>query len=89
LSPAHGNEVTAEQLLKRCVSASLVDARAEDPAFFEVGLRGFTEAPEVCSSSDEMRIFLSQVAPVNYAEDFPFKKDISEYARQAGIQSSL
>lgn len=85
MSPEHGNEVTAEQLLKRCVSASLIDAPAEAPAFFEVSLRGFTEAPDVCTSSDEMRIFLSQIAPVDYAEGFPFRKDIDKYARQAGI----
>ena len=85
MSPEHGSEVTAEQLLKRCVSASLIDASAEDPAFFEVRLRGFTEAPDVCISSDQMRIFLSQVAPVDYQADFPFRRVIDEHARKAGI----
>jgi hypothetical protein len=85
MSPEHGSELTAEELMKRCVSANLIDANADAPAYFEVSLRGFVEAPEICTSVDEMRIFLSQIAPVDYEKEFPFKNNLSGYARKAGV----
>lgn len=85
MSPEHGNEQTAEDLLKRCVKAQIVSADAQAPGFFEVALRGFTEAPVECTEAEAMDSFLSQVAPVGYDDSFPFTAQIEAEAKKAGL----
>ncbi|AUW60506.1 hypothetical protein C1T17_19910 (plasmid) [Sphingobium sp. SCG-1] len=85
MSPEHGNEHTAEEVLRRCVKATVVDWDGAAAPFFEVALRGFTEAPEECTSPEAIRGFLSQVAPVPYAGDFPFVAKLKAAAREGGI----
>ncbi len=85
MSPAHGNEETAEDVLKKCVTAEVIAAEAGAPSFFEVALRGWYEAPEECSLPEAMQSYLSQVAPVAYADDFPFANEIITAARSAGV----
>ena len=85
MSPSKGSTLSAEMLLKKCVKAMISDAVASDPAFFEVTLVGFTDAPEECTSVHAMEDFVAQVAPVPYAADFPFQGQIHAYAKAARI----
>lgn len=85
MSPANGNTLTAEELLRRCVDVMISEADPSKPSFFEVTLRGFTQAPEECENPDEMIKFLSQVAPVPYAPDFAFAAEVKGFAEKGGI----
>ena len=85
MSPEMGSTLSAEELLKQCVTAVISQADAQQKPFFEVVLSGFTDAPEECTSRSAMENFVAQVAPVPYPEAFPFRSEVFEYAKEVGI----
>lgn len=85
MSPERGSSYTAQQLLKDCVTATQDDAVAADPPFFEVAMRTFVEAPKEVTSPEEMALFLAQVSPVDYRDDFSLATEIREFARSAPV----
>lgn len=85
MSPAKGSTVSAEDLMKTHVRP--YQERSTKPAghFFEVRIEGLRDAPDECTSPKEMRDFLSQVAPVPYPDDFPYREDLRKAASRADI----
>ncbi|BCH13688.1 ATP-binding protein [Mesorhizobium sp. L-2-11] len=86
MSPARGSELSAQALLERCVSATIIEAKAEEAPYFEVSLRGFTEQPEEVKLPSAMVRFISQVAPVPYNTAFPYRQAIQDFAAQSNIR---
>jgi Histidine kinase-, DNA gyrase B-, and HSP90-like ATPase len=78
MSPASGGNLSLERLLNKNVRASQRLTRKLDDHFFEVRLEGLVGAPSESTNFDQMVDFVSQVAPVAYADDFPFKTQIEE-----------
>ncbi|MGK9166719.1 ATP-binding protein [Inquilinus limosus] len=85
MAPARASELTAEELLTRCVSVTISEVDPEIPSFFEVKLKGFSEAPDECSQPKLMERFLSQVAPAPYGDSFNHREDIREFGKKVGI----
>ena len=74
--PDKGSRKSALDLMKESVVASRSPSRDINKHFFEVKLEGFTDAPDECLSPQEMYDFVSQVAPVPYPEDFPYRDEL-------------
>ena len=98
MSPASGGRLSLERLLEKNVKATQPPAEDLNAHFFEVRLEGLVNAPGETTDADQMVDFISQVAPVAYADDFPFKNQIEaaaaerRFARrspQAGQRSAL
>ena len=53
--------------------------------FFQVKLEGFTDAPAECESPRKMYDFVSQIAPVPYAADFPYHVELQKAAKECEI----
>lgn len=71
MKPDSASELSAEQMITNFVKAEQTPADDLEEHFFEVKLIGFEDAPEECTSAIKLDAFLSQVAPVPYAEDIP------------------
>lgn len=86
MAPGKGSTKSAEDLLKESVRAHR--APHGDPAkhFFEVRLEGFTDAPDECHSPKALYDFLSQIAPVPYPENFPYREKLNKAAQETQIQ---
>lgn len=85
MSPANSGQLSLTQLLFKHVKASqLLSVRVEDH-FFEVRLEGLVNAPGESTDIDLMVDFVSQVAPVAYADDFTFKGQIETAAKSRNI----
>ena len=67
------------------VSAHTTRTRRLDDHYLEVRLEGLRNAPPECHSIAAMTDFVSQIAPVPYAADFPFSDRLDEAAREANI----
>lgn len=89
MSPSTGSQMTLAELLESHVEAVQRPADADDPSFFEVVLEGFVNAPVECTDRQSLRNFVSQVAPVPYAVDFPFRSDLIAAASKSfgGIET--
>lgn len=85
MNPSKGSGISAEELLRKCVDASVAESDDEAEHFFKVELKGFSDAPEECTSFELMRDFVSQVAPVGYHSSFPFKKQLEEAANECDL----
>ncbi|MGN7126735.1 ATP-binding protein [Methylorubrum thiocyanatum] len=85
MSPEQGSRYTAPQLLKACVEGRQSDVPAGDPSFFEVSIGNLFEAPNELKSPEEMELFISQVAPVGYRDDFALANDICKFAKTAPV----
>ena len=85
MSPGQGSNHTVDEILTACVEARQSDAVASDPPFFEVSMRSFVEPPIELLSAEHMELFVAQVAPVGYRDDFPFASNILEKARTAPV----
>ena len=84
--PGKGSEKSALELMRDSVDAFRSPSRDTEDHFFEVKLEGFTdEAPEECRSAQEMYDFVSQIAPVPYPDDFPYRDKLREAAEKSGI----
>lgn len=85
MAPGKGSTKSAQELLKETVKAHRTTHRDVQKHFFEVRLEGFTDAPDVCRSAKELYDFVSQVAPVPYPDDFPYRETLVATARETGI----
>jgi hypothetical protein len=86
MAPASGGQMTLTELLEAHVKATQTPAEADDPGFFEVSLEGFDNPPIECVDASSMRTFISQVAPVPYAADFPFLSRLEAESAKSSIE---
>lgn len=80
MSPASGGRLSLSALLNKNVKASQPPTADLKAHFFEVHLEGLVNAPNESTDVDQMVDFVSQVAPVAYADDFPFRTHIESMA---------
>ncbi len=73
MTPGKGSMKSAQELMRDTVEAFRSPHSDTQGHFFEVKLNGFTDAPDECRSPKELYDFISQVAPVPYPEDFPYR----------------
>ncbi|HEX8486765.1 ATP-binding protein [Sphingomonas sp.] len=86
MSPGKGSSLPAEQVLIECVAATIGPIEAGDPPhFLEVRLEGFRDPPDECTEFNKLSAFVSQVGPVPYAPDFPFRAQLRQLEAQVGI----
>jgi Histidine kinase-, DNA gyrase B-, and HSP90-like ATPase len=85
MAPGKGSAKSAQDLMKETVEAFKAPNRDANRHFFEVKLEGFTDAPDECRSAKEMYDFVSQVAPVPYPDDFPYRGELKEAEEKSGI----
>ena len=85
MAPGKGSAKSAQDLMKESVEAFRSPNRDVNRHFFEVRLEGFSDAPDECKSAKEMYDFVSQVAPVPYDEEFPYRAELKVAAEEAGI----
>ncbi|WP_164892827.1 ATP-binding protein [Mesorhizobium sp. M7A.F.Ca.US.010.02.1.1] len=85
MSPEHGSKYSALQLLKDCVVGRQSDISPDEPPFFEVSMRSFAEPPTELTSPEQMELFIAQISPVGYREDFAFASAIQKYAQTAPV----
>ena len=72
-------------LMNESVKAFRMPVAETNAHFFEVKLQGFTNPPSECVSIEEMYDFVSQIAPVPYSADFPFRDKLAEGVETSGI----
>lgn len=85
MSPAKGSSASAGDLMSAHVRSYRLTHKQPNAHFFEVRLEGLRDAPKECTSPREMREFVSQVAPVRYPDDFPYRAKIDAAAKASGI----
>lgn len=85
MSPKQGSSISADELLRKCVTATILPSNETARHFFEVHLEGLVEAPEECRNVKLMEEFVSQVAPIGYHSSFPFKTILQKAATDTGI----
>ena len=83
--PGKGSTKSALDLMKECVTAYRADVGDSKAHYFEVRLEGFTDEPDECRSAQAMYDFVSQVAPVPFPADFPYRAELREAEEQCGI----
>jgi len=85
MSPEEGSAISAETLIKQCVSGIKEANLNLDDHFFEVKLEGLTDPPEECVSFHKLEEFVSQVAPVPYSAEFKCKQTLLDAAAKYNI----
>ena len=85
MAPGKGSRKSALDLMKESVVAFRGPSQDINKHFFEVKLEGLTDAPDECLSPKRMYDFVSQVAPVPYPDDFPYRDKLREAAEQSEI----
>ena len=85
MTPGAASRKSATDLMNRHVKAFRSDVQDTNGHFFEVRLDGFTDAPVECLSLNAMEKFVSQVAPVPYRDDFPYRDKVLAEADGSGI----
>lgn len=85
MAPGKGSTKSAQELLKDTVQAHRSPNINVAKQFFEVKLEGFTDAPDECRSPKELYDFVSQVAPVPYPHDFPYRAKRAAVEGETGI----
>jgi len=85
MAPSSGGNRSATELLVDTVRAFTTRSRNHNEHFFEVRLEGLRNAPDECRSVAAMVGFVSQIAPVPYADTFPYREHLESEARTAGI----
>ena len=85
MAPGKGSTKSASDLMKESVLAFRSPSPDANKHFFQVKLEGFTNPPDECESPKEMYDFVSQIAPVPYADDFPYQFKLREAAKKSGI----
>jgi hypothetical protein len=85
MTPAKGSTMSAEDLIRDCVEASVATVRHAEEHFFEVKLEGFVDAPAECTSFNFMEKFVSQVAPVPYSKRFPYRDKLLAAAAECDL----
>jgi Histidine kinase-, DNA gyrase B-, and HSP90-like ATPase len=85
MSPAKGSSASAGDLMSAHVRPYQRAHPTKDAHFFEVRIEGLRDAPTECTSLKAMRDFVSQVAPVPYPDDFPYREELVAAARANDI----
>ena len=85
MSPAKGSSASAEDVMSKHVKPFQEASAKVAEHFFEVRIEGLRDAPAECTSTKSMRDFVSQVAPVPYPADFPYRQKLADAARANGI----
>jgi hypothetical protein len=85
MAPGEGSKFAAVELLKACVTARQHEVAADAPPFFEVSIRNLIDAPAELTSAEYMEVFVGQVSPVGYRDDFPLLEEFKEYSRTAPV----
>jgi Histidine kinase-, DNA gyrase B-, and HSP90-like ATPase len=85
MKPEKGSTVSAEELLRDCVEATVETVQGRGDHFFEVKLEGFDNPPEECKQYKLMEDFVSQVAPVPYSSKFPFRKELAAAEKECRL----
>lgn len=86
MSPRRGTRLEARKVMTESVEASIVPVEVGDPPhFFEVRLDGLRDAPVECTEVRALCRFVSQVGPVPYPADFPFRKRLRDMEVRTGI----
>ena len=85
MAPGKGSTTSALDLMRNSIAAFRTRTENVDSHFFEVKLEGLRDAPDECVSAQEMASFVSQVAPLPYPEDFPFREVLADASAKAGI----
>lgn len=85
MAPERASRQSATDLITDTVTAHSTRTRRLDDHYFEVRLEGLKNAPAECHSAAAMTDFVSQIAPVPYAADFPFSDRLDKAADKADI----
>ena len=85
MAPGKGSAKSAVDLMKESVKAFRSPDRDAKRHFFEVKLQGFTNEPKECKSAPSMHDFVSQIAPVPYPKNFPFRNKLYEAEKESNI----
>ena len=85
MAPSRGSAQSATDLMVGTVKAYTTRSRRRDDHFFEVSLGGLRNPPEECRLPSAMIEFVSQIAPVPYADDFPYCHLLESTALDADI----
>ena len=85
MAPTRASRQSATDLMRDTVSAHTTRTRRLDDHYLKVRLEGLSNAPPECHSITAMTDFVSQIAPVPYAADFPFSDHLDKAAREANI----
>ena len=85
MAPTRASRQSATDLITDTVTAHSTKTRRLEDHYLEVRLQGLRNAPPECRSTTAMTDFVSQIAPVPYASDFPFSDRLDEAARNADI----
>ncbi len=85
MSPANGGRKSLSDLISGNVKATQPLSVKMQDHFFEVRLDGLVNAPGETADIDQMVDFVSQVAPVAYADDFTYKAQIEKAANSRGF----
>ena len=85
MAPGKGSAKSAMDLMKESVIAFKSTTPDVKGHYFEVKLEGLSDEPDECNSAQVMYDFVSQVAPVPYAESFPFREKLRAAEAEFGI----
>lgn len=85
MSPDKGSAASAEDVMRKHVHPFQSATTKVAEHFFEVRIEGLRDAPVECTSVQKMRDYVSQVAPVPYPPDFPFRSKLASAEKASGI----
>jgi Histidine kinase-, DNA gyrase B-, and HSP90-like ATPase len=85
MSPERGSAASAEDVMRKHVHPFQSATTKVAEHFFEVRIEGLRDAPVECSSAKQMRDYVSQVAPVPYPPDFPFRSKLATAEKASDI----
>jgi len=85
MAPTRASGQSATDLMADTVNAYSTKSRRLDDHYLEVRLEGLRNAPPECHSITAMTDFVSQIAPVPYAVEFPFSDRLHDAADEADI----
>ena len=85
MSPEKGSAASAEEVMRKHVHPYQSPTTKVAEHFFEVRIEGLRDAPAECTSAQSMRDYVSQVAPVPYPPDFPFRARLAAAEKSSGI----
>jgi molecular chaperone HtpG len=85
MRPENGSNISAEELIRQCVEVAVSPATDPNDHFFEVKLEGFDNPPAECKKYKLMEQFVSQVAPVPYSDEFPYRSKLTAAAKECKL----
>jgi hypothetical protein len=85
MAPEKGSAASAEDVMRKHVHPFQSVSSKVGDHFFEVRVEGLRDAPAECTSPKAMRDYVSQVAPVPYPPDFPYRAKLAAAETKNGI----